>query len=64
MYSYEMKQYLHERNNVLSREEYLEFTDVKKQPQICSMKYNTYDDTYEVETSDGYYFNFMVLRDE
>ncbi len=62
MYSYEIKQFLYDRNNVLSRDEYLEITDLSKNPQIREMKYNTFDDTYEVTTSDGYFFKFMVLR--
>ena len=64
MYSYEIKQFIHDRKGVLSREEYLEITDTVKNPQICAMKYNTYDDTYEVTTNDGYFFKFMVLREQ
>lgn len=62
MYSYEIKLFLDERNHVLSREEYLELTDVQKNPQIKSMKYDTSNDNYEIVTSDGYDFTFMVLR--
>lgn len=64
MYSYEIKQFLHERNGILSREEFLEITDTERNPQIKSMKYNTADDTYELVTNDGYFFSFMVLRSE
>ena len=63
MYSYEIKQFLHERNNILSREEFLEITDINRNPQIVSMKYDTVEDKYEIVTSDGYFFKFMVLRD-
>lgn len=64
MYSYEIKQYLYERNNVLSRDEYLELTDLGKNPQIKSMKYDTSNDTYEIVTSDGYFFKFLVLQNK
>ena len=63
MYSYEIKQFLHECNNILSREEFLEITDINRNPQIVSMKYDTVEDKYEIVTSDGYFFKFMVLRD-
>lgn len=62
MYSHEIKQFLYERNNVLSKEEFLEITDLNKNPQIKSMKYDTSDDMHEIVTNDGYYFKFMVLR--
>ncbi len=62
MYSHEIKQFLYERNNVLSKEEYEEITDIDNNPQIKSMKYNTEDDTHEIVTNDGYFFKFMVLR--
>lgn len=62
MYSYEIKLFLDERNHVLSREEFLELTDVQKNPQIKSMKYDTSNDNYEIVTSDGYYFTFIKTR--
>ena len=60
MYSYEIKQFLFERNNILTLEEYLMITDVNRNPQIRKMKYNSRDDTYEMSTSDGYFFKFKV----
>ena len=63
MYSYEIKAYIEERKHVLNREEFLEITDINRNPQIQSMKYNTYDDTYEMVTNDGYFFKFMVIRE-
>ena len=64
MYSYEIKAFIEKRNHVLNHEEFLEITDIERNPQIQSMKYNTFDDTYELVTNDGYFFKFMVLREK
>ena len=63
MYSYEIKQFLYERNQTLTREEYKKITDTKENPQINQMKYNTGDDFYEISTSDGYFFKFKVTAE-
>ena len=62
MYSYEIKQFLADRNNVITKEDYYSLTNVHENPQIKSIKYNTFEDKYELETDDGYYFKFSVMR--
>lgn len=62
MFSYEIKQFLTERDNTVDKGEYYLLTDHTVNPQINSIKYNSYDDTYEMSTNDGCYFKFRVRR--
>lgn len=64
MYSYEIKTFIEKRNHILSQEEFLEVTDINRNPQIKSIKYDTKEDKMELVTTDGYFFKFMVLREE
>ena len=62
MYSYEIKQFLADKNNIITKEDYYSLTDIRETPQIKSIKYNTFEDKYELETDDGYYFKFSVVK--
>ena len=62
MFSHEIKQFLAERDNIINKEDYYYLTDIRENPQIKSIKYNTFEDKYELETDDGYYFKFSVRR--
>lgn len=59
MYDWELKNYLNERNNALSSKEYLYVCDTC--PQISRVKYNAFDNCFEVWT-DCSYFRFQVYR--
>lgn len=62
MYSYEIKQFLADKNSIITKEDYYSLTDIRENPQIKSIKYNTFEDKYELKTDDGYYFKFSVVR--
>ena len=60
MYSYEIKQLLELKNYLLDRKEANKILNIKDSPQINHVKYNTYDDNFEMWTSDNYYVKFKV----
>ena len=60
MYSNEIKQLLELKNYLLDRKEANKILNIKDSPQINHVKYNTYDDNFEMWTSDNYYFKFKV----
>lgn len=62
MFSHEIKQFLAERNYNISKADYYYLTDVRENPQIRDIKYNTFEDKYDLTTDDGYYFKFSVMR--
>ena len=62
MYSHEIKQLLELKNYLLDRKEANKILNIKDSPQINHVKYNTYDDNFEMWTSDNYYFKFKVKR--
>ena len=62
MYSYEIFKFLGERDNIISKSDFWMITDTKENPQIRTIKYNSYDDTYEMYTDDDYCFKFRVMR--
>lgn len=64
MYSHEIKQLLELKNYLLDRKEANKILNIKYSPQINHVKYNTYDDNFEMWTSDNYYFKFKVKRKE
>jgi hypothetical protein len=62
MFSHEIFRFLGERDNTISKSDFWMITDTKENPQIITIKYNSYDDTYEMSTEDDYYFKFRVAR--
>ena len=60
MYSHEIKQLLELKNYLLDRKEANKILNIKDSPQINHIKYNTYDDNFEMWTTDNYYFKFKV----
>ena len=62
MYSHEIKQLLELKNYLLDRKEANKILNIKDSPQINHIKYNTYDDNFEMWTSDNYYFKFKVKK--
>ena len=61
MYSYEIDQFLRERNFELTSEEYMELTP-QKCNQISRLTYNTENNTFHLYTYDGYDWIFKVKR--
>ena len=61
MFDYELINYLNERNGNLSSKEYLYICDTC--PQIKRVKYNSFEDSFEIWT-DINYFKFQVYYKE
>ena len=64
MYSYEIEQYLKERNYILDSESILPVIDLLVNTQIARIKYSSENNEYEIWTHDGYYFKFTVEQKE
>lgn len=60
MYSYEIEEYLRERNYTLTPNEILEIINVSINTQIFYISYNSEYNYYEIRTRDGYCFKFGV----
>lgn len=58
MYSYEIYNYLKEKNYYLNSEEVQYITNISIHTQICRISYNNEFNYYEMQTKDGYYFKF------
>lgn len=60
MYSYEMEQYIRNRNYILNQDECGNIVNINENPQIKSMKYFCEGNRYVIITDDGYTFEFSV----
>jgi hypothetical protein len=60
IYSYEIDEYLRCRNWTITTQEYLYVSDVKTSPQICCVSYNSYNNNFYMETTDGYNWIFRI----
>lgn len=58
MYSWEIEEYLKERNYYLTSDEIIYVTNIELHPQLARIRYNNEFDFYEMWTSDNYYFKF------
>lgn len=61
MYSYEIDNYLKERNYYLNSEEVQYITDISIHTQICRISYNQEFNYYEMWTNDEWYFKFGCM---
>lgn len=62
MYSYEIDTVIKKNNYNLESQTYLHIC--KTSPQIKEVKYNGFDDSYEMCTDDDYYWKFKVYYNE
>lgn len=60
MFSWEINNTLQKENYILTGEEYIDVC--KNSPQISQIKYNGFDDSYEIWTTDNYYWKFSLTR--
>ena len=63
MYSFEIEDYLRQRNYKLKPEECSYIMDIQRSSQICNIKYYPADNDYVIETTDGYKFSFEIKKD-
>lgn len=62
MYSHEIEQLLKTRNYLVSREEYNQISNLKDNPQINHIKYDTYKDEFQIDTKDNYHFKLKIKK--
>lgn len=62
MYSYEIDQIIKSQNYNIDSESYINICNTS--PQIARVKYNPYDNKYEIWTTDNYYWKINVYRKE
>ena len=62
LYSWEIEKLLQMRNYLIEVQEYIEISDIKKNPQINRVKYDPYNDDFEIWTNDNYDFKFKVKK--
>ena len=62
MYSHEIENLLKLRNFLLTREEYTKISDVKANPQINHIKYDTYKDEFQIDTKDNFHFKLKIRK--
>jgi hypothetical protein len=60
MYSEELKFYIDSKNGTLSSSEYTFVTDIRKHTQIDHIKYNPWDNSTDIWTTDDYHYNVRV----
>lgn len=60
MYSWEIDNYLRNRNYVINKDEYMIITDITLNSQISRIKYDAYANSFYIETSDGYNWIFRM----
>ena len=60
MYSWEIEKLIREKEFLLDIKDCLEVTDPTKNPQVSHVKYDSSDDSIELDTSDNYHFKFKI----
>jgi hypothetical protein len=60
MYDWELEKYLNDRHNQISDKEYIHICNTC--PQINHVKYDAWNDRFEIWTDDRGYFSFSVYR--
>ena len=60
MYSWEIDSYLRSRNWELTKCEYIYVSDVKINPQISKIKYEAFNNSFYMETNDGFNWVFRI----
>lgn len=62
MYSYEITKTLESQNYNIDSETYMDICNTS--PQISRVKYDPYDNKYEIWTNDNFYWKFNIYRKE
>lgn len=63
MFSWEIEKFLSDRNYSLTKEEYFEITDISMNPQIARIRYNAFEDDFQIITMDGYSWIVRLRND-
>lgn len=60
IYSWEISNFLNNKNYELTKYEYMNITDIELSPQIRRIKYEPYSNSFYMETYDGYNWTFRI----
>lgn len=61
MYSWEIEQFLKDRNYNVGGDDLTFITDTRRHPQIKHIVFNPYDSTYDMWDKDGKHFRFNAM---
>ena len=61
MYPEEIRRFLEERNYLIGGDDLINIINIENSPQINSIKYNTFDNSYEIWDCYGNYYKFLVI---
>lgn len=61
MYPYEVAEYLKQRNYYIGGDDLLKVTSVKENPQLNHIKFNPYNNEYEMWDVEGNYYKFTAM---
>ena len=61
MYPHELYNFINDRNNWLGGDDLLKAISVKENPQLTYIKYNAFDNRYEMWDRYGNYYNFNAI---
>ena len=61
MYSWEIYKFLEERGYYIGGDDLIKVTSVKENPQLNHIKYDLYQNRYEMWDKEGNYFNFAQM---
>ena len=62
MYSWQINQILERNNFVICEEDYKDISNPIENPQIINVRYDTFNDSFRISTTDEYLWNFKVKR--
>lgn len=61
MYPHELAQFIEERNKYLGGDDLEKATSIKENPQLSHIKYNVYNNQYQMWDKYGNYYNFNAM---
>lgn len=61
MYSWEIYNFLQERSYYIGGDDLLKVISIKENPQLNHIKFNPFDNTYEMWDNENNYFKFSVI---
>jgi hypothetical protein len=61
MYSWELKNFINERNKYLGGDDLLKIISLKENPQLNHIIFNPYNNIYEMWDNCGNYYNFKAM---
>ena len=64
MYSWEIEEFLKQRDHIVTPEECMMIINPDQSNQITTIKYYACNNEYQIQTNDGYYFIFFVKMKE